>query len=257
MVCISVSSGEPYLQPKTPLEPDGSRSQNCVGISGGRLFSFHTNAFNAPLRIVPNTLGQLRKDIKQKRSSLTEYEKRAAASDAFENTIGLSYFTYATRVAFYIAANGELDPMPVLEKAVAMQKECYLPILRPMKKQSLWFGRWFPGDKLERNRYDIAEPQYRYNKLIPAWALDLVLTPLVAFDSNGNRLGMGGGFYDRSFSYLKQRMFWRKPVMAGYAYEFQNAGRLHTNAWDVPLNLVITEKKIHYANPKDASSIKQ
>jgi 5-formyltetrahydrofolate cyclo-ligase len=69
--------------------------------------------------------------------------------------------------------------------------------------------------------------------------------PLVGFDANCNRLGMGGGFYDRTLAYLRLRRCWRRPLLIGIAHECQRVERLETNTWDVPLDLVVTEERIY------------
>jgi 5-formyltetrahydrofolate cyclo-ligase len=75
--------------------------------------------------------------------------------------------------------------------------------------------------------------------------------PLVAFDPSGNRLGMGGGFYDRTFSYLRNRKFWTKPLLIGIAYEFQRLDSLTPSPWDVPLQAIATEKSLHPTNSQE------
>ena len=75
--------------------------------------------------------------------------------------------------------------------------------------------------------------------------LDLILAPLVGFDTHGNRLGMGGGYYDRTFAYLKHRLHWQKPRLIGLAYELQRVADLANHAWDVPLQSVVTEQHIY------------
>jgi 5-formyltetrahydrofolate cyclo-ligase len=83
------------------------------------------------------------------------------------------------------------------------------------------FSIYEPDDVLKKNRFGILEPEINFKKIIPAWALDIVFTPLIAFDSEGNRLGMGGGFYDRTFSFLHNSKR-SHPHLIGLAYEFQN-----------------------------------
>ena len=192
---------------------------------------------------------KLRRKIRQRRRLLSDQQQQQHAAEACAQTLKMPVFLRARRIAFYIPADGELDPLPLLAKAQQLNKECYLPVLRPLKQQRLWFARWQPGEPLGANRYGIAEPVHCYNRLIPAWALDLVLTPLVAFDEQGNRLGMGGGYYDRSFAFLRRRQYWYKPVLAGYAYEFQRTSGLHNEQWDIPLELIITEQKVHLVKP--------
>jgi 5-formyltetrahydrofolate cyclo-ligase len=75
--------------------------------------------------------------------------------------------------------------------------------------------------------------------------LDLVLTPLVAFDAQGHRLGMGGGFYDRSFAYLLRHSRWLRPRLIGLAYDFQRQTRLPHQPWDVPLHAIATDHRLY------------
>jgi 5-formyltetrahydrofolate cyclo-ligase len=148
----------------------------------------------------------------------------------------------AKRIAFYLANDGEMDPTPLLELACKAGKTCYLPILRSRPSRSLWFGEYKPGQTLALNRFGIPEPITRHHKIIKPWGLDVVIMPLVAFDLDGNRLGMGGGFYDRSFAYKKSRSHWKTPKLIGVAHEIQRVSHLPSNPWDIPLNGVITEQ---------------
>ncbi len=125
-----------------------------------------------------------------------------------------------------------------------MNKQVYLPVLRPFGDNRLWFAHYAPGTPLVKNRYGIAEPDIDHGKRVEAFALDLVLAPLVGFDLQGNRLGMGGGFYDRSFAHLLRHRHWLKPRLVGLAYDFQQVKHLPAQPWDVPLTAVATEHRI-------------
>jgi 5-formyltetrahydrofolate cyclo-ligase len=151
-------------------------------------------------------------------------------------------FLRARRIGAYCSADGELDPSPLL--ALDGHKRCYLPVLRPHPKRKLWFVRHRPGDRLRRNAYGIPEPQLRNRHIRLPWGLDLLLMPLVGFDAQGHRLGMGGGYYDRTLAYLAQRRRWRRPVLVGIAHECQRVERLEPNPWDVPLDMVATEERV-------------
>jgi len=118
-------------------------------------------------------------------------------------------------------------------------------VLAPFSRQRLWFARYTPGDALAANRYGIPEPVVR--ELIKPWALDLILTPLVAFDTTGHRIGMGGGYYDRSLAFLHSRQHWQKPCRLGLAYEFQKQVMIEPNPWDIPLDGIATEACIYTA----------
>jgi len=134
-----------------------------------------------------------------------------------------------------------MDLTPLIERAWSLRKKIYLPVLAPLNSGKLWFVRYEPHSRMVRNEFGIPEPVVDHRQRIPARALDLVLTPLVGFDSQGNRLGMGGGFYDRSFAFLKLRKHLKKPRLIGIAYECQRLDRLKSEAWDVKLDGCATE----------------
>jgi 5-formyltetrahydrofolate cyclo-ligase len=136
-----------------------------------------------------------------------------------------------------------MDPAPLLELLWSAGKQVYLPVLVPFSRQKLWFARFSPGDMLACNRFGIPEPVRR--SLIKPLALDLVLTPLVAFDTAGHRIGMGGGFYDRTFAFLQRRQHWHKPNLVGLAYELQKQATIKPNNWDVPLDAIATETRVY------------
>ena len=184
----------------------------------------------------------IRKIIRRKRTALDRRHRDQSAVSACKKLVRLSAFRNARTIALYLPENGELDPTPVLKKAIGMGKTCFLPVLHPLQ-QKLWFAPWEPGDPLKRNCYGIPEPRRIPHKLTPAWALDLVITPLVAFNKHGTRLGMGGGYYDRSFAYLKNRQGFSKPLLLGFGYEFQRVKKLTRNEWDIPIDIAVTDKR--------------
>ncbi len=151
-------------------------------------------------------------------------------------------FLNARNIACYLPNDGELDPTPLMTQAWAMGKRVYLPVLSHLRHDHLLFAPYAPGDVLRENRFGIPEPVVPLQQMIDLKSLDLVLTPLVAFDGQGNRLGMGGGFYDRSFAFLRHRRHWLKPHLVGMADDFQRVDRLAHQHWDVPLLGVATEK---------------
>jgi len=186
----------------------------------------------------------IRKKIRRRRQALDQHYCHQSAIAACKLLTRLPRFRIARNIAMYIPADGELDPLPVLQLAANMGKKCYLPVLHPMQ-QKLWFAPWQAGEPLGTNRFGIPEPKLLHGDMTPPWALDLVLTPLVAFDRHGTRLGMGGGYYDRSFAYMKRRQYFRKPILIGYGYEFQHLKKLSRNQWDIPIHMAITEQQIY------------
>ncbi len=192
---------------------------------------------------------EIRRSMRARRRQLPLHEQ-ARRSESLAVRVASSWlFRRSRHVAFYLPNDGELDLTPLIAKACAMKKRCYLPVLSPVYHNRLWFAPYDGRAPLVLNRFDIPEPDLNWRDMRPAWAMDLVLTPLVAFDGNGNRLGMGGGFYDRTLAYLERRKVWRKPLLLGVAHDFQKVGTLPAEAWDVPLHGVFTERAFYDFGP--------
>jgi len=186
----------------------------------------------------------LRARLRAERRALTPAVRRRAAVQAARHLLTRPLFRNARRIAFYLAADGELDPLPLAHHATALGKRCYLPVLHPQGHRRLWFAPWRPGEPLRPNRYGIPEPLWERSGPVHLRVLDLVLLPLVAFDDRCNRMGMGAGFYDRTFAWKLRRPRWDGPRLVGYAYEMQQVAALDARAWDVPLDMVVTESGI-------------
>lgn len=179
------------------------------------------------------------------RRALSPHERQQCAEDCARHLLNHPAFRNARRIAAYLPADGELGTAPLIERAWAMGKRVYLPVLLPQGENRLWFARYTPETRLVHNRFGIPEPERAAHMRIAPHALDLVLTPLVAFDAHGHRLGMGGGFYDRSFAYLLRHTRWLRPRLIGLAYEFQRQARLPAQVWDVPLHAVATDRNLY------------
>lgn len=192
------------------------------------------------------TRPQLRQAIRQRRQALTAAEADAGAMRLARHLVGSRLLHNHHRVAAYLAADGEIDPLPLMQHLWALGKKVCLPVLEPHSYNRLWFVQFEPGDHLVTNRYGILEPVRRHRHLIKPCAIDLVFTPLVAFDTAGNRLGMGGGYYDRSFEFLRRRMHWHKPRLVGLAYDFQKQDVIKHEPWDIPLHAIATDQRIYY-----------
>lgn len=187
----------------------------------------------------------LRQELRRKREELSPETRLAAAGAVLSRVQRLPDFQRAHHIAGYFGNKGELDPMPLLAHAVRMRKRCYLPVLDPRHRGRLRFGRWQLGDSLETNRFGIPEPLDHDGSHITPGRLDLVLVPLVGFDRQCHRLGMGGGFYDRTFAFARHRSQTDRPYLLGIAFEVQRVDRLMTNSWDVGLDAVVTEDALY------------
>lgn len=138
-----------------------------------------------------------------------------------------------------------MDLAPVMRVARKMKKHIFMPVLDRLSSNRLWFAPYEENDPLSLNRYGIAEPDHGPRHFFAAAQLDLIIMPLVAFDDQGNRLGMGGGYYDRTLSYLCNRVYWRRPKIIGVGYEFQHIEHIKSESWDVAVNKVISETSVY------------
>ena len=191
----------------------------------------------------------LRQQLRKTRLALTAHMREQAAASAIEIVLRHPRFQRAQRIAGYIGSKGELDPTPLLEQAAAMNKRCYLPVLHPFRHGRLWFYRWNPEDRMTLNRFGIPEPDVRAGGLIAARDLDLVIVPLLGFDNACHRIGMGGGYYDRSFAFTRRLRHISAPFMLGFAHEAQRVDELPQRPWDVPMDAVVTQRKL-YCRPR-------
>ena len=185
--------------------------------------------------------GALRRDLRARRRALEATARRRAAKGLARALARHPYFVRARRLATYLARDGEIDPAPLVRRAWASGRRCYLPVLIDHPWPHLRFAPHTPTTRFVPNRFGIPEPDVPRRKLLPARALDLLLLPLVAFDADGNRLGMGGGYFDRTLAYQLGHA-WRRPRLLGIGYAFQQVDALAAAAWDVPLHDVVTER---------------
>jgi 5-formyltetrahydrofolate cyclo-ligase len=191
---------------------------------------------------------QLRRMLRKARRALTASQQRQAARGLYRQLAQHPLFRRARHISLYLPTDGEIDPRLLLRAAQRRGKATYLPVLSAWPRTKMVFQRIRPGEKLKPNRFRILEPRHNLARQRKVWALDLVLLPLVGFDDVGGRLGMGGGFYDRSLAYLARRNDWRKPTLLGLAHECQKVTRLAQASWDVPLQGTVTDKAWYHAS---------
>ena len=192
-----------------------------------------------------NRSRQLRKQLRALRRGLSPREQRLHSLRISRNIARLPTFQHSRRIAFYLTADGEIDLCPAIQRAKRTGKRCFLPVLRRRPALSLWFVEYDSNTRLNPNRFGIHEPVLRKHKVTMPWGLDLILKPLVGFDLKGNRLGMGGGYYDRTLSYLRHRYYWQAPPLIGVAHECQKVDALTARPWDIPLDAVVTEHTVY------------
>ncbi|HBD13021.1 MAG TPA: 5-formyltetrahydrofolate cyclo-ligase [Porticoccaceae bacterium] len=186
---------------------------------------------------------QLRRSMRQRRRKLSPAHARNASRQILSHLSRDQYLLRADRVALYMANDGEIDPGDLLQDALQRKVACYLPVLQPLRRGHLHFVRYRGQERMRRNRFGIAEPRLKPGNIADPWTLDIIFLPLVAFDREGNRLGMGGGYYDRTLASLRQRTR-RRPRLIGLAYSSQEVPSLTPSPWDVGMDAVVTEKAL-------------
>lgn len=182
----------------------------------------------------------LRKTLRNARRQLSS-SQQTEASYRFVDTVS-DYFgpIKPKRIALYLAMDGELDLAPFIEQCRAWHTDVYLPVLHRYQP-TLWFARYDQDSALYNNRFSIPEPIH--SDPIRPWQLNVVMFPLVGFDPQGGRLGMGGGFYDRTFANAPR---WpRQPKMIGVAHECQKVAELPLESWDIRLNAIISDQRAY------------
>lgn len=186
-----------------------------------------------------NARSQLRKEIRQRRNALSITEQFNAETALTARLSIHSEILQAKRIAIYLSNDGELSTANFIDWCWQNEKDVYLPVVHPFSKGNLLFLHYQQDTKLVSNQYGILEPQLDVTMVCPLDQLDIICTPLVAFDNSGARLGMGGGFYDRSLAHWQQTKLY--PI--GLAHDCQLVESVPIESWDIPLPEIITPSK--------------
>ena len=184
---------------------------------------------------------QLRYVLRKARRAVAPAQRRRAAVNLMRQVMRGGLVWRSGRIGFYVAMDEEMDLLPLLNRMLRSGKQCFLPVVPPRFERALGFSLLTAQPRWYLNRYDIYE--HWSPRPVRAWQLDLLFVPLVGFDEAGYRIGMGGGFYDASLSYLRRRTVWRKPLLVGIGYECQKVAGVPFDPWDVRLDAVVTEKR--------------
>jgi 5-formyltetrahydrofolate cyclo-ligase len=186
----------------------------------------------------------LRRRLREQRLALDGTARRSAEDTICARLLKLPAMRRGARVAAYLAMPGEVDLSRCIERAQRRGVDMYAPRIGSLRRREMSFVSLGPGAARELNAYGIEEPE-RCSPPLPPIALDVVIVPLVAFDRHGQRLGMGAGFYDRALRRLRDRdRRWRRPRLVGVAFSFQQVPEIPAAPWDVPLDLVVTEREV-------------
>lgn len=185
----------------------------------------------------------LRKSLRTWRQQLpASYQKKASQNACWKLALS-PHFKKARHIAFYWPSQGEISPLPLLKLAQRQHKNCYLPQL-PKQGHRLRFAKVAKAGKLTLGRFGIVQPR-KGQATRPIQHLCLVIVPLVAFNAQGHRLGMGAGFYDRALAPISHQ---KKPYRIGLAYKAQYQPQLPSAPWDKRLQLIATDQRLWRAN---------
>jgi len=189
---------------------------------------------------------KLRQELRARRRTLPTAHQAQSSRAIIRQLYQQIFFIKARNVGLYWSTDGEAD---ISGLTLVGDTSWYLPqisdSLRRWENQRLFF-QLFDPDRTALNKYGIIEPCYDPRFHLDPLMLDVVLVPLVGFDRRGNRLGMGKGYYDRTFE--NRHKAWHKPTLVGIAYSFQECADLSSNPWDIPLQAIVTESEVIYCS---------
>lgn len=181
---------------------------------------------------------QLRILLRSRRLALTRYQQQQSAKQLARLFCRSPLYKKSQRIGFYQACNGEINPRYLLQMAHAQGKTCYLPVLRRFPKFELGFVKVSPNSRLHKHRFGMKEP--KNGRMLFIHQLDMVCMPLVGFDENCNRIGLGGGFYDRSLASHKNPQL----IKLGLAHDCQQVDKICRQDWDIAMDAVLTPTQL-------------
>lgn len=198
------------------------------------------------------SLSQLRKSLRSARRAITPLEREEKSQLLARNLARYLPFRRCKKFAVYLSLPEEVDTSPVIELAQLLRKAIYLPVIdtRVWQKQSMMFALYLPGETpLRENRFGIREPAVKPGNCIRGIDIEFVCVPVVGFNDRCDRIGMGGGYYDKAFD---SRRF-QQSKLVGLAFEGQQAD-FEPATHDVPMQAVITEDRVIERVPRGSGT---
>lgn len=186
---------------------------------------------------------KLRKHFLEKRNKISFHHTNLVSKKISKYSEDISKFYNPSIIAGFYPFRNEINLIPLMKKFISLGNKICLPITPP-KYQTLTFREWTPEVELVKGKYGILEPNENSKVLEP----DLLLVPLLAYDPFGNRLGYGGGFYDRTLNHFLSNK--RKTNSIGVAFKFQKCKKLPIGEFDIPLNSILNEDGIYHFKDK-------
>ena len=184
-----------------------------------------------------NSQSSARQFGRNARAALSADERAIASRLITEKVIASACFRRAEYIACYLSVDDEVHTWEIFSRAWRQKKRIFAPVIE--NNFRMRFQEITPDTELRASQFGIFEPQD--GEIVTARMLDVVLTPVVAFDESRHRIGMGGGYFDRTFSFLRHRRNWLHPKLIGLAFACQGVEEIAPNPWDIPLFRVITD----------------
>ncbi len=186
---------------------------------------------------------ELRQFCRQNRQQLCKQQQFKHALLATQKLLRSNWCQRPKKIALFLAQDGELSTELLVKPLRMRGHSLYLPILKTLRGRNMAFAPYTEQTKFIPNQFGILEPCVTQQQHLTGNQLDLVLTPLTCFDNFGNRIGMGGGFYDKTFAF-KKCFLHHKPKLIGWAHECQKVDKIFPKTWDIPLDVLITEDRL-------------
>jgi len=189
------------------------------------------------------TKKQQREKLLNKRARLSKKEVDEKSRLIKEKLFKLKDFSSAKKVMFYLDFRNEVATEKMIISALKMNKKIVVPI-SDRENKSLFLSELKDyQQELSPGTYGILEPKEEYYREVNKKELDLIILPGVAFDKSGNRIGYGAGYYDRFLSQISQT-----TAKVALAYEFQLVDKIKVNQYDIPVDKIVTEKRVINSN---------
>ena len=190
----------------------------------------------------------MRRKMRAYRQALTPAEQNHASITLCQIALASAHFTSASTIAFYWPIDGEINPIPLMRAALKSGKCCTLPVVPEEEEGLLTFQRVTGSTRFVRDKFGVWTPRPTAAGLVTPTDHDLILTPLVGYTRKGDRLGFGGGFYDRLFDdigHTANLPLPNLPLKVGCAHQGQEITSDWSPApWDRPLDVVLTDQTL-------------
>lgn len=180
----------------------------------------------------------LRTRIKHQRNTLTTPFMERSALAVLGHVSSMKLIEDSQTIAFYLPLGGEISCMPLIQYALSLKKQCFVPKVFPSNKRGMWFLPYSGKDSASKGSFGIYEPTAPTSQAIRPSKIDVIFMPLIAFDNLGNRIGMGGGYYDSVLQNLNKNHVC--PKLVGLAYNFQEVKEVTAQDWDIKLDAIAT-----------------